>query len=281
MISKITFGSDIVGLMAYLASEGKWNVHEDPHLVAGDSAIMAWWGDSAFGPAVARDIGRELDHPRQAYGIDPTKSVWHCSLSLAAEEGQLADEKWAEIADGFMERMGFVGGGKAPVRWVAVNHGLSEHGNAHIHLAVGLIREDGTKASYWNDRWKAQAACGELERIHGLRVLEGRAHGTGARGENRADVRRVKDGAPEGYRARLERTVRGVAAISSTEAEFVTGLRSSGVLARPRFAAGSQDVVTGFSVALRPPKGETAVWFGGGRLARDLTLPRLRGGVAG
>jgi hypothetical protein len=34
--------------------------------------------------------------------------------------------------------------------------------------------------------------------------------------------------------------------------------------------------VVGYSVAVRPPRGESPVWFGGGSLARDLTLPRLR-----
>ena len=48
------------------------------------------------------------------------------------------------------------------------------------------------------------------------------------------------------------------------------------VLVRPRYAQGRTDVVTGYSVALRPAKGERAIWFGGGRLARDLSLTRLR-----
>jgi hypothetical protein len=48
---------------------------------------------------------------------------------------------------------------------------------------------------------------------------------------------------------------------------------------RPRFAADRDDVVAGYSVALRPAtRDETIVWHGGGRLARDLTLPRLRDG---
>ena len=38
------------------------------------------------------------------------------------------------------------------------------------------------------------------------------------------------------------------------------------------------DVVTGYSVALRPQPGVPIVWYGGGRLARDLTLTRLREG---
>ncbi len=56
--------------------------------------------------------------------------------------------------------------------------------------------------------------------------------------------------------------------------------RLAGLLVRPRFAAGTTDVVVGYSAAVRPVRGERPVWFGGGRLDRDLTLPRLREGWA-
>ncbi|MBA3809772.1 MAG: relaxase, partial [Solirubrobacterales bacterium] len=79
-------------------------------------------------------------------------------------------------------------------------------------------------------------------------------------------------------RETLARAVRACASASADEAEFVRRLRRSGVRARPRYAAGRGDVVSGYSVALRPPKGEAPIWYSGGQLARDLTLPRLRAG---
>ncbi|GGE98440.1 hypothetical protein [Mycetocola zhadangensis] len=72
--------------------------------------------------------------------------------------------------------------------------------------------------------------------------------------------------------------MRAAATASVDEGEFVRRLRRGGVLIRPRFAAGRDDVVAGYSVALRPAKGTAPIWYGGGRLARDLTLPRLREG---
>jgi hypothetical protein len=48
------------------------------------------------------------------------------------------------------------------------------------------------------------------------------------------------------------------------------------VLVRPRFEAGGNEVVIGYSVAVRPEVGDTPIWFGGGKLAKDLTLPSLR-----
>ena len=70
--------------------------------------------------------------------------------------------------------------------------------------------------------------------------------------------------------------VRAAATASADEGEFVRRVRRQGLLIRPRFARGTQDVVVGYRVAARPRYGERPIWFGGGHLAHDLTLPRLR-----
>jgi len=278
----ITRGDDMEGLLRYLAGPGRSDEHTDPHLVAGDSAIMAFHDDAALSPAAAMAVARDLDHPHRALGVDvPGGSVWHCSLSLKAEEGQLTDERWAAIATDFVEGMGFVEtSGRAACRWVAVHHGLSKAGNDHIHLAVSLVREDGTRASVWNDRPRAQELAGQLERRHGLQVLESRTVGRGDRGIKPGEREiAARNGAVEPARLTLERTVRASAAAAGDEAEFVRRLRRAGLLTRPRFAAGRDDVVAGYSVALRPSTKRpdaAPVFYGGGHLARDLTLPRLR-----
>jgi len=275
----ITRGSDFAGLMRYIAGPGRANEHSEPHLVAGDSSIMAWQDDAELDRAAAEEIARALDEPRRMLGVEvPDGAVWHCSLSLRAEEGQLSDEKWAEIARDFVDGMGFTGAeGRADCRWVAARHGLSKAGNDHIHIVVNLVREDGTKASPWRDRPRAQALAGELERKHGLQVLESRGAGRGDRGVSPAEQARVeRTAAVEPERITLARTLRGAAVAAADEAEFVRRVRKDGVLIRPRFAAGTDSVVVGYSVAQRPPAGERPVWFGGGRLARDLSLPRLR-----
>jgi hypothetical protein len=104
--------------------------------------------------------------------------------------------------------------------------GVSKAGNDHVHVVVGLVREDGTKASTWNDRPGAQKAAGGLERKHALVVLESRQAGRGSRGHR------------PGERELAQR-------------------HSGGELPRERLEAHGAGVR-------------------GGRLARDLTLPRLR-----
>ena len=74
--------------------------------------------------------------------------------------------------------------------------------------------------------------------------------------------------------------MRGCATASRNESEFIRALREHGVRVRPRYAEGGQRNVVGYSVRLPGPDSgsDRAVWFGGGRLARDLTLPSLRAG---
>ena len=295
MIPNVTRGAKTVGVLRYLVGKGKREEHEHPHLVAGSPEAVRMVGERVLGVADAGELARFLDEPGEQFGTRVTipkrdrdgadrgvkdAHVWHCSLSLRAEEGEISDGRWAQIAEELVAGMGFADGeGKAPCRWVALRHGRSEAGNDHVHVVVSLVREDGSKASTWNDRPRAQTLAGELEVKHGLQVLESRQAGRGSRGEKPAEreiaCRAHVDELP---RERLERTVRACAASAGDEGEFVRRLRHGGLRVRPRFAGGRGDVVAGYSVALRAPPGTAVVWFGGGRLARDLTLPRLRAG---
>ena len=314
MIPNVTRGDRMAGLLTYLTGPGRRNEHTEPHLVAGDAAMMAWHDDNELSRDDGLVIARHLDRPRRAHDVEVKGGhVWHCSLSLRAEEGQLPDDKWRELAESFVTKMGFddAEGTKAPTRWVAVRHGLSSNGNDHVHLVVNLVREDGTKASIHNDHVRAQKACRELEAEHGLQRLESSERDRASRGydpaEREADARRRARGKFEGARRAgtekrswwalekterdgliaaqrrddqprwaLARTVRACATASADEAEFVRRMRRQGVLVRARYAEGTQDVITGYSVAERPEPGQRPIWYGGGHLARDLTLPRLR-----
>jgi len=283
VIVRVSRGSGMTGLMRYLAGPGKRNEHTEPHLVAGDGAVMAWWDDAQLDGDAASRVGAHLDGARRVTGTEvPGGHVWHCSLSLPAVDGQLADARWAGITGEFVDRMGFgAGGGKAPCRWAAVRHGVSTSGNDHVHVVVSLVRDDGTKADVWRDYARAGQAAQAIEAAQGLTVIESRQLGRGARGVSGAEVNKAaRLGEPEPARAGVARVVRAVSVAAVDEAEFVRRARLAGLLVRPRFAAGTTDVVVGYSAAARPVRGERPVWFGGGRLDRDLTLPRLREGWA-
>jgi hypothetical protein len=278
VIPNITQGDRMAGLMIYLAGPGRANEHEEPHLVAGDPALLAWLDDNELNRDAALDIANALDRAHQFYKTEVDGGhVFHCSLSLAAEEGRLTDAQWGAIANDFMKEMDFTeDGGKAPARWVAVRHGLSKNGNDHIHIVASMVRDDGTKWNPWKSKYKSQQAARTLEKKYSLVQLNAvRAE----RGFTPAEqAKAIRQGLPEVERHSLARKVRTCAAASTDEAEFIRRARQEGLLVRPRYAAGRTDVVTGYSVAERPRKGERAVWFGGNSLGRDLALPKLRTG---
>ncbi|WDF35162.1 relaxase (plasmid) [Arthrobacter agilis] len=271
MIPNITKGSRTVGLMKYLVGPGMRNEHTDPHLVAGSPVIMSWFDDAQLNDQSAVLVASEIDLNKRINDVEMDSHVWHCSLSLRADERPVSDREWADMAEKFMDDMGFTGSdGKAPCQWVAVHHGTSVAGNDHIHIVASRVREDGTKWSDWSDFPKAQSAARNLEKQFGFMELGQHSERGLKPAEQLADPRK------EPARHRLERTVRSSAVASKTEGEFVRRLRRQELLVSARFADGGRSVVTGYSVAERPPKGMDPVWFGGGKLAKDLTLPALR-----
>ncbi|MFI7482482.1 relaxase/mobilization nuclease domain-containing protein [Kocuria sp. M1R5S2] len=272
MIPNITKGDKPVGLMKYLVGPGRANEHTDPHLVGGSPMIMAWHDDAQLGEDAAVAIAREVDLNRRMMGYDAdTKHIWHCSLSIPYQDREVTDQEWADIAARFMDEMDFTdAGNKAPCQWVAVHHGRSTKGNDHIHIMASTIREDGTKWADGNDFARAQKVARGIEKDFNLIQLGNHSERWLQQGEI------ARDSTREPTRFTLERTVRACAVAAESEAQFVRQMRRANLLVHPRFAAGTDSVVTGYSVAERPPKGMRPLWFGGGKLAQDLTLPSLR-----
>jgi hypothetical protein len=302
VIPNITRGGNTLGVLRYLLGKGRREEHQDPHLVAGSPEARLSADGRLLEPPHAGKLARFLDEPREVFGTTVQVAerdqngrvvgsrqahVWHCSLSLHPDEPDLDDARWAQITERFVEQLGFAGErARAQCRWVAVRHGRSAGGSDHVHLVVALVAEDGSKASVHYDHPRSQQTCRELEREFGLRSLEARSRGAGERGikagELRVDRRRGRpvgehgEHPERGTRRMLERVVRACATAATDEPNFVLRLRGEGVLCRPRFAEGSRSEVVGYSVALPALDGQGPAWYGGGRLSRELTLPRLR-----
>ena len=300
MIPNIVTGGDTGGLMRYLVGPGRANEHENPHVIAGSRDIVRKWGDwETISVSQASEIATRLDAYMHETGTFPTgkarrfnpatgavewngeieaNHVWHCSLSLSPEEAALGDEVWGRIASDFMSEMGFSGtDGKAPCRWVAIHHGSAKNGGDHIHIAATIVREDGTKWTPWYDQRRAQKACNVLEHRYGLLVVESREHARGSRCDSAAAQNAAKRASTSRTdRAVLEERLRAAATAAASEADFVRRARRLGVRLHPRFASGRIDIVVGYSAALRTENGQQTRWWGGGRIARDLTLTQLR-----
>ncbi len=210
------------------------------------------------------------------YGNEEPRGVcWHLALSTkGGVDRDLSDEEWAAVAREAVCQLGFDTG---DCRWVAVHHGPSGAGNDHIHLVVNLVREDGKVASTRNDFRRLSALCTAMERRYGLFVVEGRANKAAMPGLTRAEVEKARrTGQAEAERGELARVVRAAATVAGSEAEFVRLLRDAGLAARPRHDRVGGHRVVGYAVAEKPFDGGVAVFFGGGKLARDLSLPALR-----
>ena len=295
------------GLVSYLCTtesprDVRANQHEHPRLVGGEAFASTVYGGRELDRVDAAGLAGYLDAPRRAFEVSMQvrvyeqnaetgarqvatvegggdrwrdEHVWHASLSLADGES-FTDEQWGEVVQGFADEMGFTQtSGKAPARWVAIHHGAGKGGHDHVHIAASMVREDGTRWSSYRDFPRAQQACRELERKHGLVQVLGREYGTATLGASPAELsHQLRNGLPVVAREEVAQRVRAAAVAAATEAEWVRRLRADGVVVRPRFAEGTTDVVVGYRAAL---KGQDQLrFYGGGRLGRDLSLPRLR-----
>ncbi len=275
MIAKITQGASGTALIRYLFGPGRANEHSEQRVVA-SGIVMGVDEGRVLTPLEIADLGAALDAANDIYRSDPAGGhIWHLSLSLPASES-LSDEQWAQIAQRAVEAVGFEGEGAEPASWVAIGHGNSAQGNQHIHIAASLVRADGSRVDTWQSKRTLSTLCADLERTYGLTVAEGR-EGRGMPGLSRAELERTaREQLAEAPRITLARLVRAVSVASKDEAEFVRRLRGSGALLRPRYASGGRKEVVGYSVALGSRAGDAPIWFGGGKLAKDLTLPHLR-----
>jgi len=270
-------GERVARLIYYLFGPGRREEHIDPHLIAG------WRHPAELEPSLRPDGRRDfrrlcglLQQPHAALGSRGfARPVWHCAVRAAPEDRMLSDEEWAQIAADAMHRTGLASSGREDeaVRWVAVRHG-----GDHIHIVAMLARQDGGRPRLSNERYRVREACRAAEERYGLRST---APGdrTAARRPTRAENEKARRcGWRESPRVTLRRAVSTAAASASGEQEFFALLDSAGVLVRMRMSTRNPAEVTGYSVALL---GDTAhgggpVWFGGGKLAADLTLPKLR-----
>jgi hypothetical protein len=141
-----------------------------------------------------------------------------------------------------------------------------------------LARQDGRRVRLDFERRRVRDACLAAEQRYGLeRTAPGDR--TAPRRPSRAESEKARRrGLEEAPRVTLRRLVCTAAAGAGSDEEFFARLAKAGVQARKRFSARDPGQVTGYAVSL---PGDTAkdgglVWYGGGRLAADLTWPKLR-----
>jgi hypothetical protein len=299
VIPAITRGKDVAGLLRYLFGPGKREEHTNAHLVA------VWNGGGSVAelePPIHGDGSRDvrrladlLNQPVRAAMRKPQMPVWHCSIRTHPTDRVLSDGQWAHIAGEVMAAVGLAPhGDEQAVRWVAVRHAHAQ-GEDHIHLVATLVRQDRRRAWTNYDYRKAQQSCRDLEERYNLyRVAPPgkgsrawpspdelnkatRLHRQHATTGRTATAGRGRRG-PVAPREKLRRKVRAVALAVTSETEFFAKLQQAGIEVRLRHSQRNPQQVTGYAVGLdghSNPAGET-IFYSGGKLAADLSLPRLR-----
>ncbi len=280
MIGKISDprGQRVAGLIYYLFGPGRREEHSDPHLVAG------WREPAELEPPLRPEGGHRdfrrliglLEQPHVALGPRGfDRPVWHCAVRAAPEDRLLSDTEWAAIASDIMHRTGLAPHGQEDdaVRWIAVRHGPD-----HVHIVAMLARQDGARPRLSNERYRLREACRAAEDHFDLRRTAA-ADRTAARRTTRAENEKTaRRGWSEPPRVTLKRAVSTAAGGAASQQQFFTRLADAGVLVRKRYSTREPDQLTGYSVALAHDTTATGsqVWYSGGKLAPDLTLPKLQ-----
>lgn len=282
MIDRIRKGRNVATLLDYLFGPGKSDEHTDPHLVAG-------WREpvhrlepevKANGRRDIRRLAGLLNVPLDVTGRRGQHgTVWHCVLSAAPSDRPLSDEDWNGIATEFMHQTGLArrdepGG----VRWVAVRHGLSKGGIDHVHIAVTLARQDGRLPTVHNDFIRARRACLAIEqqfRLTATAPADRTASVRPTRAETERAARTEQSVAP---RIELRCLVQEAAALAGSETDFFARLAEAGAMIRERRSTADPERITGYAVSMPGYTNRSGepIWYGGGKLAPDLTLPGLR-----
>ncbi|MHA6806316.1 relaxase/mobilization nuclease domain-containing protein (plasmid) [Salinifilum ghardaiensis] len=288
--------------MQYLFSEGKYNEHHQPRLVASwDGQPQQWQpvrtGEGEFefdleplarvlqAPAVAAGLPLSTpraDEPahRRYFRTDPTTGasslragyVYHVTLRNDDADRVLSDAEWGHIATEVMHRAGIARrddpGGP---RWVAVRH--DETG---IHIQATLVRQDTGRRVHppRGDFARLRAACEQMEQRYGL-TSTAPADRTAAPGTGRSEREKAARRGAHPARVQLRAAARQAAATSTTFAEFRTVLEGQGYLVAERLLPSGDRA--GYTLAR--PGDVTAdgapVRYAGRSLAADLSLPKL------
>jgi len=317
VITKMQRGTRTRGLVEYLFGPGRAEEHTNQRIVAAwDPAWEGiTHPDEVQRALLTAEVDAPVK--RMPEVAKPAEHVYHVSISNHGEDRNLSDEEWATVARAVADKLGLTGTDtEEGVRWFAVHHGAASGDRDHIHFVATLVREDGRGIYLNKDKLALREVAKEMAARFGLAVRT-RDPGAGQRDLSRPELAAIQDleqeqaldtvkaatneggpqqkpdrtggagavvgsGAPvEVPRRRLERAVRAAATAASTEAQWLARLGELGVAVEPRWARGG-DRVVGYRVTLAdPPReqaGSKAVWFGGGKLAHDLTLPALRAG---
>nr|WP_202435758.1 relaxase/mobilization nuclease domain-containing protein [Streptomyces sp. SID7834] len=262
-------------MLAYLYGPGRHDEHLDPHIVAGFA--MLGMPDPGRNPdATLTQLARHLDEPvhlrNSEFGKKTTDHVWHCPVRAAPEDRHLSDTEWAVIAQRIVEAAGIAPpGDDLGCRWIAVRHA-----DDHIHILATTVREDGRRPRLHGSGIRVGDACRKIETDYGLRQLK-KGDRTAGKRPTQAEMHKAQRlGWEQTSRDWLQDRIRAAIPHASNAEELLAYLEADGIAIKPR--RGPSGDLLGYAAG-RPGdlnKDGEQIFHPGGRIAPDLTLPKLK-----
>lgn len=261
MKAKISRGGGFRGALNYVLDVGKDATGDKMAEIVGGTMITR---DAA-------GMSREFSAVRQLRP-DIKKPVWHCSLSLPPGD-KLSSSKWQEVAEDFMQEMGF----PADTQYTVVRHGDTD--KDHVHIVASRISLSG---NVWHGKFEAYEAINATQRLeqkHGLTLTPGLGSAD-KENQKQPRVRLTTEELSKAERqgvqpARLvvfDAIMRQLERGKQTLTDFIRGLREDGVHVVPKISS-QKKVLQGLSFE------HEGLVFAGGKVAtgHSFTLGRLQG----
>lgn len=268
-------GANTRGLLAYLYGPGRHDEHLDPHIVVGFA--MLGMPDPGRNPdATLTQLARHLDEPvrlrNSEFGKKVTDHVWHCPVRAAPEDRHLSDTEWADIAQQIVEAAGIAPpGDDLACRWIAVRHA-----DDHIHILATTVREDGRRPKLHDSGIRVGDACRQVEKDYGLRQLK-KGDRTAGRRPTQAEMHKAERlGWEQTSRDWLQDRIRAAIPHAGSAEDLLAYLEADGIAVKPR--RGPSGDLLGYAVGRPSDRNEDGeqIFHPGGKIAPDLTLPRLK-----
>ncbi|WNV05853.1 relaxase/mobilization nuclease domain-containing protein [Candidatus Methylospira mobilis] len=157
-MQKIIRGKGFRGLLEYLI------YRDDP--IKAKGRVLGGNMDGDTPPELSSQFNTARHFRNNILNKPVEKPVWHNSLRLPKGE-TLSDEKWVEIADAYMKRMGFTDNHQRTY----IQH--NDKDGQHIHIIANRIALDGSLYLGKNENLISTRIIIDLEKEHGLSITKG------------------------------------------------------------------------------------------------------------
>lgn len=208
MIAKQNKGSGFLGTLKYVLEK------DQAQLIGGNMLSES-----------PQDLASEFSESRKMKS-DVTKCVYHTSLALPKGE-RLTDHQWNEVANEYMEKMGF-----GQSQFIVARHKDTEHD--HIHIVASRIGLDGKVVSDSHDYKRSETIVRGLEMKFGLTPVTP-SHEVERRAPTRGEIERTLKG-DVSTKLRMQDLIDQAMPHSHTASDFIQNLDLLGVSVVPNIA---------------------------------------------